>query len=77
MLLLLITSVYPSFQMKNLCKIKLSFFNGYNIAPEYAMWGYLTDKANVYSFGIVALKIINGRSNFTYRPKNECIYHLN
>ncbi|KDP21154.1 hypothetical protein JCGZ_21625 [Jatropha curcas] len=27
------------------------------IAPEYALWGYLTHKADVYSFGIVALEI--------------------
>ncbi|KAF5949283.1 hypothetical protein HYC85_011276 [Camellia sinensis] len=27
------------------------------MAPEYAMRGYLTDKADVYSFGIVALEI--------------------
>uniref|UniRef100_F6HMD0 non-specific serine/threonine protein kinase n=1 Tax=Vitis vinifera TaxID=29760 RepID=F6HMD0_VITVI len=27
------------------------------MAPEYALWGYLTYKADVYSFGIVALEI--------------------
>lgn len=36
------------------------------IAPEYALRGYLTDKADVYSFGIVALEIVSGRSNTTY-----------
>ena len=46
------------------------------MAPEYAMRGYLTDKADVYSFGIVALEIVSGRSNTTYRPKEECIYLL-
>ncbi|KAK3003675.1 hypothetical protein RJ639_018372 [Escallonia herrerae] len=30
--------------------------NGY-MAPEYALWGYLSDKADVYSFGVVALEI--------------------
>uniref|UniRef100_A0A6N2LKH1 non-specific serine/threonine protein kinase n=1 Tax=Salix viminalis TaxID=40686 RepID=A0A6N2LKH1_SALVM len=33
------------------------------MAPEYAMRGYLTDKADVYSFGIVALEIVSGKSN--------------
>ncbi|CAF2055842.1 hypothetical protein HID58_070125 [Brassica napus] len=33
------------------------------MAPEYAMRGHLTDKVDVYSFGIVALEIVHGRSN--------------
>ncbi|KAK7389373.1 hypothetical protein VNO78_24339 [Psophocarpus tetragonolobus] len=39
--------------------------------PEYAMHGYLIDKADVYSFEIVALEIINGRNNTIHRPKEE------
>jgi len=39
------------------------------MAPEYAMHGYLTDKADVYSFGIVALEIVSGRSNTSFRAK--------
>ncbi|OVA14371.1 Protein kinase domain [Macleaya cordata] len=46
------------------------------MAPEYAMRGYLTDKADVYSFGVVALEIVSGKSNTNYRPKEECIYLL-
>ncbi|XP_062168919.1 probable leucine-rich repeat receptor-like serine/threonine-protein kinase At3g14840 [Alnus glutinosa] len=45
------------------------------MAPEYAMRGYLTDKADVYSFGIIALEIVSGMSNTGYRPKEEC-FHL-
>uniref|UniRef100_A0A2P2MSW6 Uncharacterized protein MANES_17G061400 n=1 Tax=Rhizophora mucronata TaxID=61149 RepID=A0A2P2MSW6_RHIMU len=41
------------------------------MAPEYAMRGYLTDKADVYSFGIVALEIVSGRCNTMYRSKDE------
>ncbi|KDP24894.1 hypothetical protein JCGZ_25156 [Jatropha curcas] len=37
------------------------------MAPEYAMRGHLTDKADVYSFGIVALEIVSGRSNTSNR----------
>ncbi|XP_048132297.1 probable LRR receptor-like serine/threonine-protein kinase RFK1 isoform X2 [Rhodamnia argentea] len=33
------------------------------MAPEYALWGYLTYKADVYSFGVVALEIVSGKSN--------------
>ncbi|KAG5235128.1 LRR receptor serine/threonine-protein kinase [Salix suchowensis] len=41
------------------------------MAPEYALWGYLTDKADVYSFGVVALEIVSGKSNSSYRPEND------
>ncbi|KAF5943942.1 hypothetical protein HYC85_018019 [Camellia sinensis] len=33
---------------------------------EYALWGHLTHKADVYSFGIVALEIIVGKNNMKY-----------
>uniref|UniRef100_A0A7N0TDZ6 non-specific serine/threonine protein kinase n=1 Tax=Kalanchoe fedtschenkoi TaxID=63787 RepID=A0A7N0TDZ6_KALFE len=46
------------------------------MAPEYAMRGYLTDKADVYSFGILALEIVSGRSNTSYRAKDDCFYLL-
>lgn len=46
------------------------------MAPEYAMRGYLTDKADVYSFGVVALEIVSGKSNTNYRPAEEFVYLL-
>ncbi|KAJ4726502.1 putative Kinase [Melia azedarach] len=46
------------------------------MAPEYAMRGHLTDKADVYSFGIVALEIVSGRSNSSGRPKEDAFYLL-
>lgn len=46
------------------------------MAPEYAMRGYLTDKADVYSFGVVILEIVSGKSNTNYRPKEEFVYLL-
>ncbi|XP_042025425.1 probable leucine-rich repeat receptor-like serine/threonine-protein kinase At3g14840 isoform X3 [Salvia splendens] len=46
------------------------------MAPEYAMRGYLTDKADVYSFGIVVLEIVSGRSNSSIRPKEDSFYLL-
>ncbi|XP_057958080.1 probable leucine-rich repeat receptor-like serine/threonine-protein kinase At3g14840 [Malania oleifera] len=45
------------------------------MAPEYAMRGHLTDKADVYSFGIVALEIVSGRRNTSYRANENC-FHL-
>ncbi|KAM7498585.1 hypothetical protein LguiA_022999 [Lonicera macranthoides] len=46
------------------------------MAPEYAMRGYLTDKADVYSFGIVMLEIVSGRSNTIYRTRDNCFLLL-
>ncbi|CAL9016893.1 unnamed protein product [Prunus brigantina] len=46
------------------------------MAPEYAMRGYLTDKADVYSFGILVLEIASGRNNTTYRGKGKSFYLL-
>lgn len=35
-------------------------FRGY-LAPEYAIRGQLTTKADVYSFGVLILEIVSGR----------------
>lgn len=43
------------------------------MAPEYAMRGYLTEKADVYSFGVVTLEIVSGMSNTNYRPNEDCV----
>ncbi|KAI7729875.1 hypothetical protein M8C21_018313 [Ambrosia artemisiifolia] len=39
---------------------KISGTHGY-MAPEYAMHGYLSVKADVFSFGILVLEIVSGR----------------
>ncbi|KAK6123956.1 hypothetical protein DH2020_042301 [Rehmannia glutinosa] len=41
------------------------------MAPEYALWGYLSYKADVYSFGVVALEIVAGKNNMKYRPSEN------
>jgi hypothetical protein len=33
------------------------------MAPEYAYRGQLTEKADVFSFGVLVLEIISGRKN--------------
>ncbi|PIN11141.1 Serine/threonine protein kinase [Handroanthus impetiginosus] len=43
------------------------------MAPEYALWGYLTHKVDVYSFGVVALEIIAGKNNLKYRPNENIV----
>ncbi|KAI3956534.1 hypothetical protein MKW92_037530 [Papaver armeniacum] len=47
------------------------------MAPEYALRGHLTDKADVYSYGVVALEIITGKCNTSYRTtEGESAYLL-
>lgn len=43
------------------------------MAPEYALWGYLTHKADVYSFGVVVLEIVSGKSNNDYMPNDSYV----
>lgn len=33
------------------------------LAPEYALFSQLTKKADVYSFGVLMLEVISGRSS--------------
>ncbi|KAI4323201.1 hypothetical protein L6164_022827 [Bauhinia variegata] len=46
------------------------------LAPEYAMRGHLTEKADVFSFGVVALEIISGRPNSDSSLEGEKVYLL-
>ncbi|KZV38687.1 putative LRR receptor-like serine/threonine-protein kinase [Dorcoceras hygrometricum] len=46
------------------------------LAPEYAMRGHLTEKADVFSFGVVALEIVSGRPNSDSNLEVDKIYLL-
>ncbi|KAL5577721.1 hypothetical protein UlMin_019420, partial [Ulmus minor] len=46
------------------------------LAPEYALWGKLTEKADVFGFGVVALEIVSGKSNFFNNHNDEKTYLL-
>ncbi|KAI7731216.1 hypothetical protein M8C21_030816 [Ambrosia artemisiifolia] len=53
--------------------IALELLELWYMAPEYALWGYLTYKADVYSFGVLALEIVAGKNNMKYRPKEDYV----
>ncbi|GMH05201.1 hypothetical protein Nepgr_007041 [Nepenthes gracilis] len=41
------------------------------MAPEYALWGYLTSKADVYSYGVVVMEVVTGKSNSSFVPMSD------
>uniref|UniRef100_A0A6N2N5M7 non-specific serine/threonine protein kinase n=1 Tax=Salix viminalis TaxID=40686 RepID=A0A6N2N5M7_SALVM len=46
------------------------------LAPEHALGKAITVKADVYSYGIVVLEIVSGRSNAEYNPNQEADFLL-
>lgn len=46
------------------------------LAPEYAMRGHLTEKVDVFGFGVVALELVSGRSNSDMSLEKEKVYLL-
>ncbi|RDX66333.1 putative LRR receptor-like serine/threonine-protein kinase, partial [Mucuna pruriens] len=46
------------------------------LAPEYAMRGYLTEKADVFSIGVVSLELVSGRPNSYSSLEGEKVYLL-
>ncbi|XP_048438756.1 probable LRR receptor-like serine/threonine-protein kinase At1g56130 [Pyrus x bretschneideri] len=46
------------------------------LAPEYALFGHLTEKADVFGFGVVVLEILSGRPNSYNNLDSEKIYLL-
>lgn len=43
------------------------------VAPEYALYGQLTERIDVYSFGIVLLEILSGRKAITSSADDETV----
>ncbi|XP_035841207.1 probable LRR receptor-like serine/threonine-protein kinase At1g07650 isoform X3 [Helianthus annuus] len=43
------------------------------MAPEYALRGHLTYKADVYSFGVLLLEVVAGKINTKHHPTEEFI----
>lgn len=68
-------TAFPARSSKLFCVDKpsnLNIYRGY-MAPEYALWGYLTNKVDVYSFGVVLLETVSGKNNNNYMPSNNSI----
>ncbi|GLJ15913.1 hypothetical protein SUGI_0262950 [Cryptomeria japonica] len=44
------------------------------VAPEYALYGYLNDKSDVFSFGIIVVELLTGRRAFD--PSSNRLEHV-
>nr|CAB3485751.1 unnamed protein product [Digitaria exilis] len=44
------------------------------LAPEYAMRGHMTEKVDVFAFGVVALEIVAGESNYQNTFEEDTTY---
>jgi hypothetical protein len=44
------------------------------VAPEYSLWGQLSDKADVFSFGVLLLEIVSGRRNIVSNLPEDEVY---
>ncbi|XP_014630770.1 ATP-binding/protein serine/threonine kinase isoform X2 [Glycine max] len=43
------------------------------MAPEYALWGYLSYKADVYSYGVVVFEVVSGKNYKNFMPSDNCV----
>nr|CAB3488269.1 unnamed protein product [Digitaria exilis] len=53
----------------------IQLYGGY-LAPEYAMRGHMTEKVDVFAFGVVVLETLAGRPNFDNTLDEDKIYIL-
>lgn len=46
------------------------------MAPEYLIRGQLTEKADVYSFGVLVLEIVCGRRNSAFKQDSGSLLQM-
>jgi hypothetical protein len=46
------------------------------MAPEYVILGKLTEKADVYSFGVLALEVVCGRRNNSFSENSYSLLQM-
>ncbi|XP_028077856.1 cysteine-rich receptor-like protein kinase 26 [Camellia sinensis] len=62
---------WPNFNIGKFAKD----FSGY-MPPEYIMYGQFSVKSDVFSFGVLVLKIVSGQKNNHFQKAENAEYHL-
>ncbi|XP_073392928.1 uncharacterized protein [Physcomitrium patens] len=62
-------------EQSNVLTIHIAGTRGY-LAPEYATLGQLSEKVDVYSFGVLILEIVSGRRNIDSKLPEDRVYLL-
>ncbi|KAH9555040.1 hypothetical protein CY35_08G093800 [Sphagnum magellanicum] len=60
-------------EQSHLTTIHVAGTLGY-LSPEYATRGQLTEKLDIYSFGVLVLEIVSGRRNIDFKLPEEKVY---
>lgn len=55
--------------------LMIVFGRGY-MAPEYLVRGQLTEKADVYAFGVLAIEVATGRKNSVFSEGSSSILNV-
>ncbi|XP_042499257.1 putative receptor-like protein kinase At4g00960 [Macadamia integrifolia] len=63
--------LFPEANTQTHVNTRIAGTNGY-MAPEYAMHGQLSVKADVFSYGVVVLELISGQKNYTFNLDPDC-----
>lgn len=66
---------YQKYSKADSSNYQFNSCRGY-LAPEYALKGHLTRRADTYSFGVLLLEIVTGRCNTNRMLPNKDCYLL-
>ena len=51
------------------------FYRGY-MAPEYIVRGKLSEKADIYSFGVLVIEVVCGRKNNSFTQNSYSVLQM-